>query len=139
VNYSFLLIGRETKTGWSAVLQQALSLSEDSGGRALPPDEPAVLHPVTEEEAVQEVTLNRYDLVIVDAGYVHDVPELIFQLRSRRPRLRVVVATASPTWQRAREALKAGAADYIRKSLDRELLRSRIKTVLELPPPSSWS
>ncbi len=123
-NYCFLLVGQETETGWPLALQQALSPL-------------GTLHIVPEEEAIQAVTRNHYDLVILDAGHVRNAPRLTSHLRTGQPGLRVVAATASPTWQRAREALKAGAADYIRKSLDREELRAKIEAVLALPPPLS--
>ncbi|MGA9349744.1 MAG: response regulator [Anaerolineae bacterium] len=89
-----------------------------------------------EEKALQSVAESRYDLVIVDASAVGDVLSLVSRLRAQQPQTRIVVVTASPTWQRAREALRAGAADYIRKSLDGEELRSKIQAVLDAPPPA---
>lgn len=122
VKCSFLLIGRKTETQWPLVLQQALS----SLGK---------LHTVPEGESVEAVIQRHYDVIIIDAGAVSDVSLLTSRLRAQRPEARVVVATASPTWRRARQALQAGAADYIRKSLDEKELRSKIEAVLELPPP----
>jgi DNA-binding NarL/FixJ family response regulator len=122
VNYTFLLVGNRAKTQWALVLQQALSPL----GR---------LHLVSEEEAVQAVVQSDYVVIIIDAGVVQDAALLTSRLRGQRPGVRVVVATASPTWRRAREALRAGAADYIRKSLDEQELHSKIQAVLERPPP----
>ncbi len=90
---------------------------------------------VLEDKAVQAVIQGQYDVVLIDAGAVRDAPLLVSRLRAQRPSTRVVVATASPTWRRSREALQAGAADYIRKSLDEKDLRSTIQAVLETPPP----
>jgi DNA-binding response OmpR family regulator len=126
VRYTFLLVGKEMETGWPLALQQAL----------FPLGKLTI---VPEEEAAQTVAQGPCDLVIIDAGHVRDAFELTSQLRTRQPGLRVIVATASPTWQRAREAMKAGAADYIRKSLDEKGLRARIEAVLELGPPTSSS
>jgi DNA-binding response OmpR family regulator len=122
MGYSFLLIGEKTQTQWPLLLYKALSSLGD-------------LSIVSEDKAIQTIVQRDYDVVIVDAGAVHDVVRLVSSLRAQRQGMRVVVATSSPTWQRAREALQAGAADYIRKSLDKKELCSNIKAVLELPPP----
>jgi DNA-binding NarL/FixJ family response regulator len=90
---------------------------------------------VGEREAVQAVVQSHRDLIIVDAGTVDDAALLTSFLRTEQPEARIIVATASPTWQRAREAMQAGAADYIRKSLDEKELRSKIETVLGRPAP----
>lgn len=121
---SFLLIGEKTGTQWPLILQQALSLL-------------GKLWIVSEEEAVRAVSESRYDVVIIDAGAVRDAASLVSRLREQQPQARIIVATASPTWQRSREVLQAGAADYIRKSLDEKELRSKIQAVLEVP--LSWS
>jgi DNA-binding NarL/FixJ family response regulator len=121
--YAFLLVGRTMGTQWSQVLQQAL----------LPLGK---LHIVPQDEAVPAVIQSDYDVIIIDAGEVRDAALLASRLRARWPEARVVIATASPTWRRAREALRAGATDYIRKSLDEEELRSKIQAVLDAPPPS---
>lgn len=123
VKYTFLLISKKTDTQWPPVLRQALSSLGE-------------LRAVSEEEAVQAVIQKHYDVVIIDAGAVHDVILLISRLWAQQPQSRIIVATASPTWKRAREILQARAADYIRKSLDEKELRSKIQTVLEAPPPS---
>jgi DNA-binding NarL/FixJ family response regulator len=126
VKAAFLLVGMRTETPWSLALRRALSTLGE-------------LHTVPEEEAFQTVAESRYDIVIVDASAVGDVPSLVSRLRAQRPEPHIVVVTASPTWQRGREALRAGAADYIRKSLDEEELRSKIQAVLDTPPPSGPS
>ena len=93
------------------------------------------LHTVGETGAVAAVDRRVYDVVILDTGAVNDERALVMELRARRPGLRVVVATASPTWRRARDVLREGAADYIRKPRDAEALRVIIAKVLELPGP----
>lgn len=120
---SFLLIGRHTETQWPLVLQQALSPL-------------GKLWIVPEEEALQAVIEGHYDLIIIDAGTVGDAALLTSHLRTHRPEARVIIATASPTWRRARKALQAGAADYIRKSLDTKELYARVQAVLKVPAPS---
>jgi DNA-binding response OmpR family regulator len=122
VGYRFLLVGKTTETQWSSVLKGALSPLGS-------------LQVVSEEGAVPAVIRTHYDLVIVDAGAVRDAVLLVSRLRVQHPETRIVIATASPTWQRAREALQAGAADYVRKSLDEKGLRSKVQTVLERQSP----
>ena len=121
VKYTFLLVG-ETGTRWHSVLQRVLS---SLSGK---------LHTVAEERAAESVAQDRYDMVIVDAGIVDDAALLVSHLRARQKQARVVVATASPTWKRARAALQAGAADYISTSLNEDELRSVIEMALKLPP-----
>ena len=120
--YMFLLVGKTTETQWSSVLKEALSPLGS-------------LQVVSEEGAVPAVIRTHYDLVIVDAGAVRDAVLMVSRLRVQQPETRIVIATASPTWQRAREALQAGAADYVRKSLDEKGLRSKVQAVLERPSP----
>lgn len=123
--YSFLLIGKSAETQWPVILEQALSPL-------------GKLRIVPEEEAERAVAESRYDVILIDAGAVRAETLLLFRLRAWQPQARIIVATASPTWQRSREALQAGVSDYIRKSLDEKELRSKIQAVLEAPPPS-WS
>ncbi len=122
MKYKFLLIGEKAESQWPLVLERALS----SLGK---------LQIVSEQEVLQTVVQSHYDAIIIDAGVVSDAAGLVSLLREQRPEARIVVATASPTWQRAREILQAGAADYIHKSLDEKQLQSEIRAVLE-PPPS---
>jgi DNA-binding response OmpR family regulator len=122
VNHLFLLIDGRTEMQWATVLQRALSPL-------------GKLHIVSEDDAVQAVTQNRYDVVIIDAGAVNDAVLLTSRLRAQRPGLRVVIATASPTWTRARQVFQAGAADYITKSLEEKELFNKIQAVLQVPPP----
>lgn len=121
--YSFLLIGTTTETRWPKVLKDALSpLGE--------------LHIASERETIRAVSEREYDVILVDAGAVQDIIQMIGRLRSQQPRARIVVVTASPTWQQSRAVFRAGAADYIRKSLDKKKLRTQIEAVLQpLRPP----
>jgi DNA-binding NtrC family response regulator len=117
-SYAFLLVGKPMDSGWTAVLERALAPLGH-------------LHVVSEETALSVSQPRQYDLIIIDAGATREVALLLSRLRERDPEACLVVATASPTWRRAREAFRAGAADYIRKSMDERKLRSKIKAVLE--------
>lgn len=117
----FLVVGhgKDVDTAWSRVLREAL----EPLGR---------VEVVAESDIAKRVArLGRGStVVIVDATEVDDVPALLSRLRQLSPPPRVVVATASPTWKRAREALRLGAADYIQKTLDKERLQATMRDIL---------
>src|SRR5262245_28039015 len=69
-------------------------------------------------------------LYIIDNTYVEDVPDVIRKIRKMDAGARVLVVTGSPTWTRARDALKAGAIDYVKKTMDVAELRSIMKLAL---------
>jgi len=120
--YEFLLVCSPGAWHWRKALQEVLASM-------------GTLDEATENEALAQIVERDYDMIIIDAGRVGDDVRLTRQLRARRPGARIVVATDSPTWQRARSAFEAGAADYITKSLDRAALRSDLEAVLEVPAP----
>jgi DNA-binding NarL/FixJ family response regulator len=78
-----------------------------------------------------------YTLIFLDAGiladlkYVKSLTELLGQLFSYHPQARVLVTTSSPTWKRARDALVAGAVDYIRQTLDPNSLYNTLLPTLK--------
>jgi DNA-binding NtrC family response regulator len=119
----FLLINGACDHYWRKILEEALAPL-------------GTLEVGKEEDAVKLVRLGSYDLVIVDATAVEDVPLLVARIRAQQSDARIVVATASPTWTRARKAFQSGATDYIRKSLDREDILSAVEAALVkiLPP-----
>ena len=96
---TFLLIGDREGSPWSQVLARALAPIGE-------------LQIVSERKAVQHILQHSYDIVIVDATVVDDVPLLVSRLRAQQPRARIVVATTLPTWRRAREAFQVGVMDY---------------------------
>jgi DNA-binding NtrC family response regulator len=74
-------------------------------------------------------------LIIIDATKVEEVELLVSRLRAEKPERRIVVMTASPTWQRARAAFEAGAADYLPKTLPPDELLSSFEQILRKPLP----
>jgi DNA-binding response OmpR family regulator len=113
----FLLIGNQSDAAWVATLEEAIrSLGQ--------------LYLISETEAVGRVQQEAFDLVIVDAGTTNHIADFVSRLRMARPAMPIVVVTASPTWQRARKVLLAGANDYIRKSLDTQTLLVTFKDIL---------
>jgi DNA-binding NtrC family response regulator len=119
---NFLLINGTRERRWLQLLQEALSPL-------------GKLQAEEERKAIERLSAQEYDIVILDATLIDDVPLLISRIRAQRPDARVVVATASPTWTRAREAFYAGATDYVRKSLNKEEILSVIREVLTKTPP----
>ncbi|MGD9091212.1 MAG: response regulator [Anaerolineales bacterium] len=117
-----LLIRRERHTLWEQTLSEALAPL-------------GYLERVNEQEALHKFKENSYDLVIVDALDVSDAISITKQLRQAKPDTRVIIASDLRTWRLAREAFRAGAADYITKSLDKFKLLSQIEAVLKAPPP----
>lgn len=119
---TFLLVGNREESPWAQTLAEALApLGE--------------LRLISEQEAFKEVERERYNVIIVDSTVVKEVVPLVTRLRAQQPEARVVVATASPTWQRARDVMQAGASGYIRKSLNKHEILTSMKKILDQPGP----
>jgi len=119
----FLLISEKEDSSWLSVVAAALA----PFGR---------LQIAPSQQALSLIQQQAQRMVILDAADVEDPSKLIADIRTIRPGSCVVVATASPTWRRARDAFQAGATDYIRKSLSREELRQAFVEALSKTPPS---
>lgn len=115
---SFLLIGFRSGEEWPNFLQDALPSF-------------VKLDIVKEEDARNIISSHSYDLLIIDASAVYDATELVRNLHLEQ-NIPILVVTASPTWQSAREILKAGAVDYIGRSFDKKELRLRINNTLKI-------
>ena len=116
----FLLISGPQDHYWHSVLEETLA----SLGH---------LQVVAEQAAIQSIIGQDYQAVIVDAGAVDHLAFLVSRIRAQRPDARVIVVTASPNWQLAREALQSGASDCIRKSPHRAELLSAFQAALSKP------
>jgi len=115
----FLLISEQPGLVWLNTLDKALHPIGD-------------LETLSVKEALLKVSERSYDLVILDTRDMDDPGEWVTRLREKNPGLRIMVVTGSPTWRRARQAMQAGAVDYISKSLDREYLRTRVEAALQV-------
>lgn len=89
------------------------------------------LQVLTQEEALRQIQHQEYSLIILDAAILKGGMELITSIRVKWPKARIVVLTASPTWRRAREALKAGAMDYLTKTLNQDEYIAAFKEILK--------
>lgn len=81
--------------------------------------------------------LSSYDLVFLDAGVIAEslspagLSASLAQLLREHPDARIVITSASPTWKRTRDALKVGALDIIRQTLNADRLWYDLKPTLE--------
>jgi DNA-binding NtrC family response regulator len=73
-----------------------------------------------------------YKLIIIDTLDVSKKKlfAMVTDLKNRQPQAEIIVISASPTWTAVREALKAGAADYIVKSFDPVKVEKDLKPYL---------
>jgi signal transduction histidine kinase/CheY-like chemotaxis protein len=120
----FVLVGDSNDPHWRDILKETL-----------PPS--VRLEVVGEHEAAGRLSERKCRAVIVDAGAVDNFALLTSQLRTRHPDARIIVVTASPSWEFAREAFRSGATDYLRKSVAREELSLHLRQALT-KPLSPW-
>ncbi len=117
-SYHFLLVSDSPDDYGNQVLREALvplgSLQVASEGELA--------------RSLQEQTC---DIVIVDAGAVRSASEMVSQIRKLDPDTRIVVVTASKHWKVARGIFRAGAMDYLFKSLSKEEILASFQRVLK--------
>lgn len=118
-NGRFLLIDGGSGSRWHQALQAALT-------------QLGAMDSVAEQEAISRLDGGEYNLVIIDATAVANVPQLVREVRANWPKLPLLVASASPDWEQAREIFRAGATDYILKSHEEEKLSAAIREALSL-------
>lgn len=88
------------------------------------------------KEALERIPVSDYDMVLIDATILDPEMLLLSQIRMQQPLTRLLVLTASPTWRRARDVLKAGAMDYLSKSLtEKEYLDTFLEILNRTPLP----
>jgi DNA-binding NtrC family response regulator len=118
----FLLVSDLEQDGWRTTLGESLTTM-------------GMLESVKERWAVERIQERDFEVVILDATGVKKVELLISLILAQRPQTRVVVVTASPTWELARAAFMAGAVEYIEKDTNKEQLSMLFKDVVDKPPP----
>jgi DNA-binding NtrC family response regulator len=116
--YRFLIVGDSSDEYGTQVLQKALD--------ALGPVDIA-----SENDAIRRLKERHHAAVILDAGAVPDVEELVSRICEVGLDTKVVVMTATPHWRVARAVFRAGAADYVRKSQDLQEIRTNFRKLLE--------
>jgi DNA-binding NtrC family response regulator len=88
---------------------------------------------VLEDQATEKGLTKKCDLVVFDVSEVANLPSLIDSIREYQPECRILIVTAAPTWKKAREALRHGATDYIRKPSNSEEMITAFRTALQAP------
>jgi DNA-binding NarL/FixJ family response regulator len=119
----FLLVAGKKPDPWAKVLAQALAPLGS-------------LEITTQEESLSKSKLSKYAVTIIDSTAVAEPARLITDMLTCHLGTRVVVATFSPTWKRAREVIRAGAMDYFPKTMVKEELRQKIEVVMQIPVES---
>ncbi len=118
--YRFLLISHPMNSEWVQVLARVL---EPYG----------TLTVIGRNEIQAKVPEGDYRMIFVDAGikeaYEDDsmLLNLIFQLHSLCPRSEIIITTPTTRWRQAKECIQAGAADYLRQSMDEKKQQDEIE------------
>jgi DNA-binding NarL/FixJ family response regulator len=123
VSPKFLLIGHQDETLWFRNLANALTTLGE-------------LQILPLRAAMQYIRQNKCDMVIIDKSYVKEEILLVSQIRSILPDARIIAITSTPTWQQIRNILKAGAMNYISKSMSEREYFSVFEDTLAKQPPA---
>jgi predicted nucleotide-binding protein len=81
-------------------------------------------------DVLAELTQIECEMVILDYSAANDIVPFITEVHAKYPGLPIVVAALTRGWRRARETLRAGARDYILKSLTADELEATIRIIL---------
>jgi two-component system invasion response regulator UvrY len=82
-------------------------------------------------EAIQAVYDQDWDLVILDLSLPgRNGLDVMKEIRTARPHLRVLILSTYPEEQFATRALRAGASGYVNKGSDLEVLLSAVRKIL---------
>lgn len=121
---NFLVVTNKTSSTWLVTLKDAVAPMGQ-------------LQISTEKTAATELQHVPYDMIIVDFVAVKDATEFVSGIHEAHPKIPIVVATLSRGWRRTREALRAGATDYILKSLTSKELALVLENLLTRTKNSS--
>jgi DNA-binding NtrC family response regulator len=117
LNDSFLLVSGPDDEYWQQVLEETIAPL-------------GKLQVVTEELAIRHILQHGYTAIFVDVGKVSNFALLTSRIRAQRPEARVIVVATNTSWERAREAFRSGATDYICKAVEKEDLLSSVEGAL---------
>jgi len=115
-----LLVDNRPSSAWADILKNALNgLAE--------------VNQVHGKEIARKLQEAHFDLALINAAAVPNVVKTIRQVRRSGPEVPVVVLTASPEAETAREVIRAGAANYLPLSVDEKEIRNSLSELLEQP------
>lgn len=77
-----------------------------------------------------------YCLIVIDLNITRNLQNLIARILAEHPGAGVIGASAAPSWRPVREALQAGAIDFINKTLNKEELLVIFRNALMKTPPA---
>lgn len=84
------------------------------------------------EEALKKILSNNYDLVLLDLKMPGmDGMEVLKEIRKKGNEINVIIMTAYGTVEKAVEAMKLGAIDFLSKPFTPEEIRKIVKSVLK--------
>jgi len=72
---------------------------------------------------------NAYAMIMVDVSNIEDLRRLVPEIRYKQPQCRILVISSTPTWKQAREIIRLGAANLIRKSSNLEEIIKEIESL----------
>lgn len=78
----------------------------------------------------EKIRWSDYDLVVLEAGSIHDLVATIEEIQKGSPHSQVVVFSPVPQYKQAVEVILAGAADYYRQTHDVETLSEILRKAL---------
>ena len=73
---------------------------------------------ILDQNISKQKTFPGYDLVLVDVSDIEVLYRLIPKIHQELLQSRIIVASSTPTWKQAREYIRLGAVNLIRKSAD---------------------
>jgi len=87
--------------------------------------------PAKQDEVQLILQENKSDLILIEASSItSNIGALVSSLEDLSPKTPIIVVTHSPTWQNARDIFKAGAADYVRSTLNKKELATFLSNAL---------
>ena len=72
---------------------------------------------------------HRSDVILIDISSIADLHELIPRIHQEQPESRIITVSSTPTWKQAREVLRLGAANLIRKSSNLDEVISELRAL----------
>ena len=86
----------------------------------------------TAEKAVKSVEFHKYDLIFLDIILPdNDGVSIIPTIKSKLPNCKIIMISSEATMHRVRQAMKAGAKDFIAKPFNAGIVESKIKQLVD--------